>query len=78
MYITPESLNIQTEQGLVTRKNISQINIIHHFSYDKLNITMNDGTHRCAVIENGKITVNDNGKFVNYSLCKLDYIEIGR
>lgn len=76
--ITPESLNIQTEQGLVTRKNISQINIIHHFSYDELDITMNDGTHKCAVIENGKITVNDNGKFANYSLCKLDYIEIGR
>ena len=76
--ITPESLNIQTEQGLVTRKNISQINIIHHFSYDELDITMNDGAHRCAVIENGKITVNDNGKFANYSLCKLDYIEIGR
>ena len=76
--ITPESLNIQTEQGLVTRKNISQINIIHHFPYDELDITMNDGTHRCAVIENGKITVNDNGKFANYSLCKLDYIEIGR
>lgn len=36
--ITPESLNIQTEQGLVTRKNISQINIIHHFSYDELDI----------------------------------------
>ena len=76
--ITPESLNIQTEQGLVTRKNISQINIIHHFSYDELDITMNDGTHRCAVIENGKITVNDNEKVANYSLCKLDYIEIGR
>lgn len=76
--ITPESLNIQTEQGLVTRKNISHINIIHHFSYDELDITMNDGTHRCAVIENGKITVNDNGKVANYSLCKLDYIEIGR
>lgn len=76
--ITPESLNIQTEQGLVTRKNMSQINIIHHFSYDELDITMNDGSHRCAVIENGKITVIDNGKFANYSLCKLDYIEIGR
>ena len=76
--ITPESLNIQTEQGLVTRKNISQINIIHHFSYDELDITMNDGTHRWAVIENGKITVNDNEKVANYSLCKLDYIEIGR
>lgn len=45
---------------------------------DELDITMNDGTHRCAVIENGKITVTDNGKFANYSLCKLDYIEIGR
>lgn len=76
--ITPESLNIQTEQGLVTRKNISQINIIHHFSYDELDITMNDGTHRWAVIENGKITVNDNENVANYSLCKLDYIEIGR
>ncbi len=76
--ITPESLNLQTDQGLVTRKNISQINIIHHFSYDELDITMNDGTHRWAVIENGKIRVNDNGKVANYSLCKLDYIEIGR
>lgn len=76
--IAPASLNIQTEQGIVTRKNISHIHIVHHFSYDELNITLNDGSDRQTVIENGKITVNENGKLANYSLCKLDYIELGR
>lgn len=76
--IMPESLNIQTEQGLVTRKDMSYIHIIHHFSYDELNIKLNDGNNRRVVIENGKITVNDRGEFADYSLCKLDYIEIGK
>lgn len=76
--ITSESLNIQTEQGLATRDNIAVIHIVHHFSYDELNITMTNNIHKHAVIENGKITVNTNGEFANYSLCKLDYIKIGR
>lgn len=76
--ILPEALNIQTEQGLVTRKDISYIHIIHHFSYDELNITLNDGSDRRSVMENGKIMVNDGGEFTDYSLCKLDYIEIGK
>lgn len=76
--ITSESLNIQTEQGLVTRSDISEMHIVHHFSYDEVNITMKDNSYRRAVIENGKITVNDGGKLSDYSLCKLDYIEIGR
>lgn len=76
--ITPESLNIQTEQGIITRKDISHIHIVHHFSYDELNITLNDASNRRAVIENGKVKVNDGGIFAEYSFCKLDYIEIGK
>ena len=75
--IIPESLNIQTEQGKVDPKDISNIHIVHHFSYDKLDIAMKDGTHRRAVVENGKITVNAGGQLADYSLCKLDYIAMG-
>lgn len=76
--IESNSLNFQTEQGLITRKDILQIRIAHHFSYDELHITLNDGSDRLVIIENGKITVNNGGKFVDYSLCKLDYIKIGK
>lgn len=76
--ISPASLNITTEQGLITRKDISHINITHHFSYDELQITLNDGSSRHTTIENGTITVNDSGRFSTYSLCKLDYIELGK
>lgn len=75
--ITSKNFDIQTEQGKVDLKNISHIYIIHHFSYDELDITMKDGNRRHAVVENGKIIVNDNGRLADYSLCKLDYIEVG-
>lgn len=75
--IIPESLNIRTEQGKVDPKDISNIHIVHRFSYDELDIAMKDGTHRFAVVENGKITVNAGGQLADYSLCKLDYIAIG-
>ena len=39
---------------------------------------MTNNIHKHTVIENGKITVNVNGELANYSLCKLDYIKIGR
>lgn len=76
--ISSAFLNITTEQGLITRKDISHINITHHFSYDELQITLNDGSGRRTIIENGTIVVNDSGRLATYSLCKLDYIEIGK
>ncbi len=76
--VESNSLTFKTEQGIVTRKDISHIHIVHHFSYDELNITLNDGSDRRVVIENGKIAVNNGGEFADYSLCKLDYIGIGK
>lgn len=76
--IDPKSLNIQTAQGIVTRKDISDIHIVHHCFCDELKIRMKDNTHRNAIVENGRITVNDGGGIANYSLCKLDYIKMGR
>lgn len=75
--IIPEFFIIQTDDGSVSLRDISHIQIAHHFSYDELYITMKDGIHRHAIVENGKITVKDNGKIAEYSLCKLDYIEVG-
>lgn len=75
--IIPDSLNIQTDQGKVSLKDILHIRIVHHFFYDELDIAMKDGIHSHAAVENGKITVKDSGCLVDYSLCKLDYIEIG-
>ena len=75
--IMADSLNFETDQGLITRNEISQIHIVHHLSYDEFNITMRDGSCRRSVIENGKITVEDGGQLASYSLCKLDYIKVG-
>ena len=75
--IMADSLNFETDQGLITRNEISQIHIVHHLSYDEFNITMRDGSRRRSVIENGKITVEDGGQLASYSLCKLDYIKVG-
>lgn len=75
--IIPKFLNVPTEERKISLKDISHIHIVHHFSYDELDIAMKDGAHRHTVVENGKITVEDSGKIAVYSLCKLDYIEIG-
>lgn len=75
--IEANSLTFQTEQGLITRKDISHIHIVHHFSYDELIIALNDGSSRRVIAENGRIKVNSCDKLIDYSLCKLDYIKIG-
>lgn len=76
--IDDKSLNFQTAQGNITRKSINYIKIAHHWSYDDLFITLTDGRVLNGNIENGKIRVFENGTIYEYSLCKLDYIELGK
>ena len=75
--ICDNSLKLDTPMGTLYRKDISTIEIKHHFTYDTLLIQLRNGTHTRITIDNGKIRVFDNGKYYAYALCKLDYIEIG-
>ena len=72
--ICDDSLRFETQQGVLDRRNICSISISHHWSYDKVNITTNDGIVHTIDIENGSVYVIDNGHKSRYALCKLDYI----
>jgi len=72
------TLRFKTPQGIIPADRIASIRIFHHWSYDKLHITLTDDSKRLISLENAKIQVNDNGRISTYALCKLDYIELGR
>lgn len=76
--INRATLRFKTPQGDISADNIDSIRISHHWSYDELHITMEDGSIKTITLENAKIQVSDNGHISNYALCKLDYIELGR
>ncbi len=75
--ISDSSLCFSTSSGILTRKDISSISIIHHWSYDILHINTTYGTTETAVCENGAVIVYDNGHSYRYALCKLDHIKLG-
>ena len=75
--INRATLKFESPQGNIPTENIVSIRIVHHWSYDKLYITMIDGSVKTTTLENGKIEVN-NGDIRIYALCKLDYIKLGR
>jgi len=66
----------KVENKIITKDKIRFINIKHHWSYDELIITLNDGENYSTTQENAKIKVLDNGVVKEYAICKLDYIEI--
>ena len=76
--IKESSLLFKTSKGLITKKDIGYIQIEHHWSYDKLSIYLLDGSNCFVEIENGKISVNENGNIKEYAFSKLDYLEIGQ
>lgn len=76
--VSDQSLIFQTERGVVTRKDISTIDISHHLTYDELDILLKDGSVQKVVEENQKIFVKEgDGSVGEYALCKLDYIQLG-
>ncbi len=76
--IMGESLKFSTSQGEVSRKDIDHIKINHHPSYDDLKIELVNGTYRRIKEENAKVRVWDNGIYRDYSLSKIELIDLGR
>ena len=76
--ICDDSLRFTTPTGILNRCNIHLISIHHHWSYDEISIKTKDGACHIINIENGSISVIDNGQRYRYSLCKLDYIQLGQ
>ena len=64
-------------RGATPRESIDSIHIEHFKAYDKLHLTMRDGTTCHVDCDNAKVRVIDNGKMGVYALCKLDYIKFG-
>lgn len=75
--IADESLVFQTENGQIGRKQIKNISVRHHWSYDELTITLKDNAFVQIVQENGALKTFDNGEEKHYNFSKLDYIELG-
>ena len=75
--IDAKTLCFKVENKIITKDKIRFINVKHHWSYDELIITLNDGGNYSLTQENAKIKVFDNGVIKEYALCKLDYIEVG-
>ena len=75
--IDAKTLCFYVQNKRITKDQIRFINIKHHWSYDELLITLNNGENFSITQENAKIKVFDNGVIKEYALCKLDYIEVG-
>ena len=76
--VSDDSLRFTTSMGVLNRSNIHSISIDHHWSYDEIGVKTKDGACHVINIENGSISVIDNGQRYRYSLCKLDYIQLGQ
>ena len=76
--ICDDSLRFTTPTGILSRRNIHSISIRHHWSCDEIYIKTKDGACHTINVENGSISVIDNGQRYRYSLCKLDYIQLGQ
>ena len=75
--ICDESLRFTTPEGVLNRKDIDSISIVHHWSFDELKIKTVSRQVFSVNRENDCIVVNDNGYKYRYALCKLDYIKLG-
>lgn len=76
-FVLPKSLYFRLPDKSITRDNIVEIHIEHHWSYDVLHFLLKDGGTLALRLENAKILVNDNGHLCEYGLSKLDYIKLG-
>ena len=75
--VCDESLRFTTPEGVLTRNDVDSISIVHHWSYDELEIKTVSGRVFSVNRENDYIVVSDNGYKYRYALCKLDYIKLG-
>ena len=83
--ISDKSLRFRIDNRLVTRKEIVQIRIRHHWSYDTrhhwsydtLYIKTRYGEELRVKLENEKLEIMDNGERCVYALSKLDWICLG-
>ncbi len=75
--ICEESLCFDTTDRKIGRKDIREIFIKHHWSYDELEIHTLQGHVFYGKAENKTINVVDNGRQKIYAVCKLDWIRIG-
>lgn len=76
--INRKTLVFSDEKGVIPPNSIDFIRIYHHWYYDELYVTTNDGDLRTVKVENLKIKVNDGGCVRHFSLCKMDYIILGK
>ena len=76
--INRATLRFSSSRGIIPADRIASIRMIHHWSYDELHITLTDGSTRLLSRENAKIQFRYNGQIITRSLCRLDYIELGR
>ena len=75
--ICDDSLIFKTPFKVLQRKDIYEIAIKHHWSFDELTIKTHQNIEYKTEIENGNIRVIENGCVRQYAFCKLDYIELG-
>lgn len=66
-----------SDDTTLIKKQIRRIDIVHHFSYDDINITLKDGTVKTSTVENKQIMVRENGMNLTYSLAKIETIILG-
>lgn len=72
------SLNFETKEGLLTRKDIYGICITHHMTFDELEFYLKDNTRRKIKVENGSIKVKSINECVStYSFSKISFIKLG-
>lgn len=74
--ICDDSLKFNTAKGILTRKDIQTISIIHHWYYDELKIKTKNGDILFSKNENSSIIIIDNGSKYRYSLSKLNHIQL--
>ena len=71
------SLCFDAGYKILTRRDISSIDIEHHFSYDILSIRTFNGNTVTLKAENRQISATENKVRRTYSLCKIDKIILG-
>lgn len=75
--ISDKSLYFPIGNRFLTRRDIWDIAIRHHWAYDELYIRTMAGEELYTVEENGFVEVFHDGWSRQYALCKIDYIQLG-
>lgn len=76
--IEESTLTFQIDAFLINKKHIKCIKVEHHFSYDRLLITLKNDLIQQIQLDNHMIYYRNNGSCGSISLSKVDYIFIGQ